>query len=134
MASYPRVSVDHYTRRLKRKGTLCPFLANMRFLNIRVALDFKSTPLKTFLKNLDLPQSYDCFRNTKSVGMSFYWLFGTFHVFAAGALSPSSFEPSSSNSSFSSSLTGRSQRTLVSANALGHFLRKPELKKTHVDD
>ena len=40
-------------------------LANMRFLNIRVALDFKSTPLKTFLKNLDLPQSYDCFRNTK---------------------------------------------------------------------
>ena len=80
----------------------------MRFLNIRVALDFKTTPLKTFLKNLDLPQSYDCFRNTKKgvlctaklkhplhqVGMSFYWLFGTFHVFAAGALSPSSFEPS----------------------------------------
>ena len=48
-----------------RKGTLWHFRANMRFLNIRVALDFKSTPLKTFLKNLDLPQSYDCFRNTK---------------------------------------------------------------------
>ena len=56
--------------------------------------------------------------------MSFYWLFGTFHVFAiaAGALSLSSFEPSSSNSSFSPSLTERSRRTLVSANALGHFL------------
>ena len=46
------------------------FRANIRFLNIRVALDFKSTPLKTFLKNLDLPQSYDCFRNTKSA-----WVF-----------------------------------------------------------
>ena len=35
-----------------RKGTLWHFGANMRFLNIRVALDFKSTPLKTFLKIL----------------------------------------------------------------------------------
>ena len=51
--------------------------------------------------------------------MSFYWLFGTFYVFAASALYPSSFEPSS----FSSSLTGRSQRTRVSAGAQGHFLR-----------
>ena len=51
--------------------------------------------------------------------MSFYWLFGTFHVFAASALYPSSFEPSS----FSSSLTGRSRRTPVSAYAQGHFLR-----------
>ena len=34
--------------------------------DIRAALDFKSTPLKTVLKNPDLPQSYDCFRNTKS--------------------------------------------------------------------
>ena len=44
----------------------------MRFLIIRVALDFKSTPLKTILKNLDLPQSYacDCFRNPKSA-----WVF-----------------------------------------------------------
>ena len=95
----------------------------MKFLNIRVALDFKSTPLKTFLKNLDLPELW--LFPLHQVGMSFYWLFGTFHVFAAGALSPSSFEPSSSNSSFSSSLTGCSQRTLVSqsANALGHFFR-----------
>ena len=30
----------------------------------------------------------------------FYWLFGTFLLFAADAFSPSSFEPSSSNSSF----------------------------------
>ena len=110
VASYPRVSVDHYTRRLKRKGTLWHFLVNLseqvlscwvvmiipiplpqhqhtfkrrlwqkvcwswgrgigigkyEIFKIRVALDFKSTPLKTFLKNLDLPQSYDCFRNTK---------------------------------------------------------------------
>ena len=36
-----------------RKGTLWHFRANMRFLNIRAALDFKSTPLKTILKNLD---------------------------------------------------------------------------------
>ena len=49
-----------------RKGTLWRFRANMRFLNLRVALDFESTPLKTVLKNLDLPQSNDCFRNTKS--------------------------------------------------------------------
>ena len=49
-----------------RKGTFWLFRANMRFLNIRAAQDFKSTPLKTVLKNLDLPQSYDCFRNTKS--------------------------------------------------------------------
>ena len=48
-----------------RKGILWHFRANMRFLNIRVAVDFKSKPLKTFLKNLDLPQSYVCFRNTK---------------------------------------------------------------------
>ena len=109
--------VEHYTRRLMRKGTLWRFRANMRFLNLRVALDFESTPLKTVLKNLDLPQSNDCFRNTKSAWV-FYWLFGTFHVFAASALYPSSFEPSS----FSSSLTGRSRRTLVSAYAQGHFL------------
>ena len=51
--------------------------------------------------------------------MSFYWLFGTFHVFAASAFYPSSFEPSS----FSSTLTGRSRRTLVSADAQGNFLR-----------
>ena len=70
--------------------------------------------------------------------MSFYWLFGTFHVFAiaAGALSPSSFEPSSSNSSFSSSLT---ERWLAAADAglcqcTGALSPlKPELKKTHVD-
>ena len=50
-----------------RKGTLLwHFRANMSFLNIRVALDFKTTPLKTVLKNLDLPRSYDRFRNTKS--------------------------------------------------------------------
>ena len=67
--------------------------------------------------------------------MSFYWLFGTFYVFAAGALSPSSFEPSSSNSSFSSSLTGRSRRTLVPANALGHFLRSnPKWKRLMCHD
>ena len=66
--------------------------------------------------------------------MSFYWLFGTFYVFAAGALSPSSFEPSS-NSSFSSSLTGRSRRTLVPANALGHFLRSnPKWKRLMCHD
>ena len=29
------------------------FRATIRFLNIRAALDFKSTPLKTVLKNLD---------------------------------------------------------------------------------
>ena len=41
----------------------------MRFLNIRAALDFKSTPLKTVLKNLDFTTVYDCFRNTKSAGV-----------------------------------------------------------------
>ena len=59
------------------------------------------------------------------VGMSFYWLFGTYHVFAASALYPSSFEPSS----FSSSLTGRSRRTQVSADAQGHFLRSKNWKR-----
>ena len=53
--------------------------------------------------------------------MSFYWLFGTFHVIAASALYQSSFEPSSFSSS--SSLTGCSRQTLVSADAQGHFLR-----------
>ena len=52
-----------------------------------------------------------------------YWLFETFLLFVAGALSPSSFEPSSNSSLFFSSLTGHSRRTLVSADALGHFLR-----------
>ena len=73
-------------------------------------------------------------------------LFETFLLFAAGAFSPSSFEPSrpSSNSSFSSSsLTGRSRqtngcsrRTLVSADRCtgALFPFKLELKKTHVDD
>ena len=49
-----------------RKGTLLHFRENMRFLNLRVALDFEITLLKTVLKNLDIPQSYDCFRNTTS--------------------------------------------------------------------
>ena len=62
--------VEHYTRRLMRKGTSRHFRANMRFLNVRVALDFKRTPSKTVLKNLDSPQSYDCFRNAKSA-----WVF-----------------------------------------------------------
>ena len=67
--------------------------------------------------------------------MSFYWFFGTFYVFAAGALSPSSLEPSSSNSSFLSSLTGRSRRTLVPGNALGHFLRSnPNWKRLMCHD
>ena len=54
-----------------------------------------------------------------------YWLLENFplRVFAIGSLSPSSFEPSSLSTCLSSSLTGHSRRTLVFANALGHFLR-----------
>ena len=64
--------------------------------------------------------------------MSFYWLFGTFHVIAACALYPSSFEPSSFSSS---SLTGCSRRTLVSADAQGHFLRSNQnWKRLRTDD
>ena len=40
------------------------FRSNLTLLDIRVALDFKSTPLKTVLENLDLPRSYDCFHTT----------------------------------------------------------------------
>ena len=55
-----------------------------------------------------------------------YWLFGTFLLFAAGAFSPSSLEPSSSNSSVSSfSLTERCTGALARL--------KPELKRTHVE-
>ena len=62
-----------------------------------------------------------------------YWLFGTFLLFVAGAVSPSSFEPSFSSSS---SLTGRSRRTLLwSPPMLGALSPlNHELKKTHVDD
>ena len=55
-----------------------------------------------------------------------YWLFGTFLLFAAGAFSLSSFEPSSSNSSVSSfSLTERCTGALARL--------KPELKRTYVE-
>ena len=111
--------VEHYTKWLMRKGTLWHFRANMIFLNIRVALDFKSTPLKTVSKNLDFTTELWLFPQYQ-VGRSFYWLFGTFHAIAASAFYPSSFEPSSFSSS---SLTGRSRRTLFSADAQGHFLR-----------
>ena len=63
-----------------------------------------------------------------------YWLFGTFLLFAGGTFSPSSSEPSSSNSSFLLLLWP--DRTLVSADALGHFLRSNPnwKKKTHADN
>ena len=63
MASYPRVSAEGEYEAAHEKRYLMAFSGKYE---IRVALDFKSTPLKTFLKNLDLPQGYDCFRNTKS--------------------------------------------------------------------
>ena len=64
-----------------------------------------------------------------------YWLFGTFLLFSAGALSPSSFEPSSLKSSFFFFF----DRTLAANASLCRCTGalsplKIELKKTHVDD
>ena len=56
-----------YTRsRLTGRGTLWHFWSKLRFLDILVARNFKSTPSKTVSKNLHLSQSYGHFRNTKS--------------------------------------------------------------------
>ena len=77
MASYPRVSVEPRVplnctlgrtlyEAAHEKRYLMALSGKYEILNFRVALDFESTPLKTVLKNLDLPHSYDCFRNTKS--------------------------------------------------------------------
>ena len=122
-----------------RKGTLWHFRANMRFLNIRVALDCKSTPLKTFLKNLVLPQSYDDgFRNTKSA-----WDFTfslelsmSLQLLLALYLCPPS-NPLLRILLFL--LLWLSDRTLAANASLCQCTGalsplKPELKKTHVDD
>ena len=118
-----------------RKGTLWHFRANMRFLNNRVALHFKSTPLKTFWKILTChrvmivsvtPSRYDfllalwnfpclcncCWRFISALLRTLFFELFFFFFFD---------RPLAANASLCQ-CTG-TQTPL-----------KPELKKTHVDD
>ena len=52
MASYPRVSVEHYTRWLMTKGTFWHFRANMRLFKYPCSPGFQKYAIKTFLKIL----------------------------------------------------------------------------------